>query len=123
MLALFLKYKKYIAGVILALVVVLCFNWYVDSKEKVAYKEGFESANVQWEKKGRQYVGMIEEAHSRNQALNYTLTLLSEGKLIEEQKNRDNVINQQLEYSKSPESKVKGLDDKFIKLYNDSLGG
>lgn len=119
---LILKYKKYLIGIGIAILLLFSFNWYVGTKEKAAYDRGFQSANVQWEKKGKEYVGMIDDAYARNKALNYTLTLLSEGKLIDEQKRKDSVVKQQLEYSKTPEAKVKGLDDKFIKLYNDSLG-
>lgn len=117
-----LKYKKYLIGIGIVIILLLSFNWYVGTKEAAAYDRGFQSANVQWEKKGKEYVGMIDDAYSRNKALNYTLTLLSEGKLIEEQRRKDSVVKQQMEYSKTPEAKVKGLDDKFIKLYNDSLG-
>lgn len=119
---LIMKYKKYLIGIVLAIAIVFTFNWYVGRKEEAAYQKGFQSANVQWEKKGKGYVAMIDDAHAKNSAMNYTLKLLTEGKIIEEQRKRDNVVQQQIEYSKSPESKVKGLDDKFIKLYNDSLG-
>ncbi|QPI18348.1 hypothetical protein POP15_300 [Pectobacterium phage POP15] len=120
--AFILKYKKYLIGIAVAIAIVFTFNWYVGNKEEAAYQAGFQSANVQWEKKGKEYVAMIDDAHAKNSAMNYTLKLLTEGKIIEEQRKRDNVVQQQIEYSKSPESKARGLDDKFIKLYNDSLG-
>ena len=116
------KYKKYLIGIAVAVVIAITFNWYVGTKESAAYGRGFQSANVQWEKKGKEYVAMIDDAYAKNSSMNYTLKLLTEGKIIEEQKKRDSVVKQQIEYSQSPESKVKGLDDKFIKLYNDSLG-
>lgn len=122
MLGFLIKYKKYIISLVIAIVLLLSFNWYVGRKESAAYDRGFESANVQWIKKGKEYVAMIDDEKSKNTALNYTLNLLSEGKLIEEQKKRDVIVKQQLEYSQSPEAKKHSLDDKFIKLYNDSLG-
>lgn len=122
MLAFILKYKKYLVGVVAAIAIAISFNWYVGNKEESAYQSGFQAANVAWEKKGKEYVKMIDDAYAKNSSMNYTLKLLTEGKVIQEQKLRDNVVQQQIEYSKSPEAKVKGLDDKFIKLYNDSLG-
>jgi|AGFS01.1.fsa_nt_gi hypothetical protein len=117
-----LKYKQYLIGIAAAVLIFFAFNWYVGTKEDAAYDRGFQSANVQWEKKGKEYVAMIDDEKAKNTALNYTLNLLSEGKLIEEQKKRDAIVKQQLEYSQSPEAKKHSLDDKFIKLYNDSLG-
>lgn len=122
-MSLILKYKKYLVGIIIALFLIFSFNWYVGKKEKAAYAQGFQSSNLQWEKKGKEYVGMIDQAYARNRSMNYALNLLSEGKIIEEQKRRTDVNEQQLEYSKNPDSDRTGLDDKFIKLYNDSLGG
>lgn len=122
MYKLILKYKQYLIGIAAAVLIFFTFNWYVGTKEDAAYDRGFQSANVKWEKKGKEYVAMIDDEKSKNTALNYTLNLLSEGKLIEEQKKRDSIVKQQLEYNQSPEAKKHSLDDKFIRLYNDSLG-
>jgi len=121
-MSLIFQYKKYLVSIAIVLVLIFSFNWYVGKKEKAAYDQGFQSSNLQWEKKGKEYVGMIDQAYARNKAMNYTLALLSEGKIIEEQKRRSDVSAQQLEYNKTPDSARVGLDDKFVKLYNDSLG-
>lgn len=117
-----LKYRQYLIGIAVAVLIFFSFNWYVGIKEDAAYDRGFQSANVQWEKKGKEYVAMIDDEKAKNSALNYTLSLLSEGKMIEEQKRQAAVVKQQQEYLQRPEAKKHSFDDNFIKLYNDSLG-
>lgn len=121
-MALILKYKKYLIGVALAIVLVLGFNFWVGQKEDQAYQQGFQAANVQWEKKGKEYVDLIEKGYAENVALNQKLAEANEAKRKLEEERASLVHDQQIDYANSEEGKVKGLDKKFIKLYNDSLG-
>lgn len=116
------KYKKFFIGVALTALLVISANIYIGSVERASFKKGYEEANTAWMVKGKEYVSMIDDEKAKNTALNYTLTLLSEGKLIEEQKRQSAIIKQQQEYLQRPESKKHSFDDHFIKLYNDSLG-
>lgn len=116
------KYKKYLIGILIAAVVVVGFNLYVSKKEKESYDRGFQVANTLWEKKGKEYVGLIDKERARSASVNYALTLVTEGKIIEEEKRRAQLTQHQAEYLASPAAEKKSLDDSFIRLYNESLG-
>lgn len=122
MLEFLIKYKKYIIGLVIVIVLLLSFNWYVARKESAAYDRGFESANVQWIKKGKEYVAIIDNSKNQNAALNEKLEALSEQKRVLEERLSQDVAHDQIEYNKSPAARNKGLDDNFIDLYNKSLG-
>ncbi len=122
MLAFISKYKKYLIGIAVAIALVFSFKWYVGTKEDAAYDRGFQSANLQWEKKGKEYVDLIDKGKAENTALNEELASVSEEKRkLEEKRSRD-VNNKQIEYNKTEAARKKGLDDDFIDLYNESLG-
>lgn len=116
------KYKKYLIGIAVAILLIFSFNWYVGTKEDAAYDRGFQSANVQWEKKGKEYVELINKGKADNTALNNELARVSEEKRKLEEKRTQNVNNKQIEYNKTEASRKKGLDDDFVDLYNESLG-
>lgn len=116
------KYKKYLIGIAVAILLVFSFNWYVGTKEDAAYDRGFQSANVQWEKKGKEYVDLINKGKAENTALNNELAKVSEEKRKLEEARRHNVSDKQVEYNKTEAARKKGLDDDFVDLYNESLG-
>ena len=116
------KYKKYLIGIAVAVLLIFSFNWYVGTKEDAAYDRGFQSANVQWEKKGKEYVDLINKGKADNTALNNELAKVSEEKRKLEEKRTQNVNNKQIEYNKTEAARKKGLDDDFVDLYNESLG-
>lgn len=116
------KYKKYLIGIGIAILLLFSFNWYVGTKESAAYDRGFQSANVQWEKKGKEYVALIDETRARNVDLNERLAIVSEEKRKLEEKRRQDVGNKQVEYNKTEAARNVGLDDDFVDLYNESLG-
>lgn len=116
------KYKKYLIGIAVAILLIFSFNWYVGTKEDAAYDRGFQSANVQWEKKGKEYVDLINKGKADNTALNNELAKVSEEKRKLEEKRTQNVNNKQIEYNKTEAARKKGLDDDFVDLYNESLG-
>lgn len=123
MAAFIYKYKKYLIGIAVAIMLVFSFNWYVGNKEEAAYHRGFQSANVQWEKKGKEYVDLINKGKADNTALNNELARVSEEKRKLEEKRTQDVNNKQIEYNKTEAARQKGLDDAFVDLYNQSLGG
>lgn len=116
------KYKKYFIGIGIAILLLFSFDWYVGNKEDAAYDRGFQSANTQWEKKGREYVDLIEKGKADNTALNEELAKISEEKRKLEEKRTQDVNNKQVEYNKTEAARKKGLDDDFVDLYNQSLG-
>lgn len=116
------KYKKYLIGIGIATLLLFSFNWYVGTKEDAAYDRGFQSANSQWEKKGKEYVDLIDKGKADNTALNEELARVSEEKRKLEESRRQNVNNKQVEYNKTEAARQKGLDDDFVDLYNESLG-
>lgn len=120
--AFILKYKKYLIGIAVAIALIFSFNWYVGTKESAAYDRGFQSANVQWEKKGKEYVDLINKGKADNTALNDELARVSEEKRKLEEARRHNVNDKQVEYNKTEAARKKGLDDDFVDLYNESLG-
>lgn len=122
MIEFLLKYKKYLIGLALAVALAFSFKWYVGTKESAAYDRGFQSANVQWEKKGKEYVDLINKGKAENTALNTELAKVSEEKRKLEEKRTQDVNNKQIEYNKTEAARKKGLDDDFIDLYNQSLG-
>lgn len=122
MLEFMTKYKKYLIGIGIAILLLLSFNWYVGTKESAAYDRGFQSANVQWEKKGKEYVDLIDKGKAENTALNTKLAKVSEEKRKLEEKRNQSVNNKQVEYNKTEAARKKGLDDDFVDLYNESLG-
>lgn len=116
------KYKKYLIGIGIAILLLFSFNWYVGTKEDAAYSRGFQSANIQWEKKGKEYVDLIDKGKADNTALNEELARASEEKRKLEEARRHNVSDKQVEYNKTEAARKKGLDDDFVDLYNESLG-
>lgn len=122
MIAFIRKYKKYLIGIGIAIMLLFSFNWYIGTKESAAYDRGFQSANVQWEKKGKEYVRLIDKGKAENTALNEELARVSEEKRKLEDARRHNVNNKQVEYNKTEAARQKGLDDDFVDLYNESLG-
>ena len=118
-----MKYKRYLIGIAVAIALIFSFNWYVEEKEDAAYDRGFQSANVQWEKKGKEYVDLIYKGKAENTALNTELAKVSEEKRKLEEKRTQGVNNKQVEYNKTEAARKKGLDDDFVDLYNESLGG
>lgn len=120
--AFILKYKKYLIGIAVAIALIFSFNWYVGTKESAAYDRGFQSANVQWEKKGKEYVDLIDKGKAENVSLNEQLARVSEEKRKLEEARRHNVNDKQIEYNKTEAARKKGLDDDFVDLYNESLG-
>ncbi|AEZ66370.1 hypothetical protein EXT67_21120 [Pectobacterium atrosepticum] len=116
------KYKKYLIGIGIAVLLLFSFNWYVGTKEDAAYALGFQSANTQWEKKGKEYVDLIDKGKADNTALNEELARVSEEKRKLEEARRHNVSDKQVEYNKTEAARKKGLDDDFVDLYNESLG-
>lgn len=117
-----LKYKKYLVGIGIAALLLFSFNWYVGTKEDAAYDRGFQYANTQWEKKGKEYVDLIDKGKADNTALNEELARVSEEKRKLEEARRHNVNDKQVEYNKTEAARKKGLDDDFVDLYNESLG-
>lgn len=117
-----LKYKKYLIGIAVAIALIFSFNWYVGTKEAAAYDRGFQSANMQWEKKGKEYVDLINKGKADNTALNEKLARVSEEKRKLEETHRLDINNKQVEYNKTEAARQKGLDDGFVDLYNESLG-
>lgn len=117
-----LKYKKYLIGIGIAALLLFSFNWYVGTKEDAAYDRGFQYANAQWEKKGKEYVDLIDKGKADNTALNEELARVSEEKRKLEEARRHNVSDKQVEYNKTEAARKKGLDDDFVDLYNESLG-
>lgn len=122
MLAFIDKYKKYLIGIAIAIAIFLSFHIYVGKKETAAYDQGFSAANVQWEKKGKEYVDLIAKGKADNQALNDQLAVLSEAKRKAEEKRGDDVKAKQVQYNKTEAASKKGLDDDLVDIYNQSLG-
>lgn len=122
MVAFFKKYNKYLIGIGIAILLLFSFNWYVGTKESAAYDRGFQSANIQWERKGKEYVDLIDKGKAENKALNAKLAKVSEEKRKLEEARRHNVNDKQIEYNKTESARKKGLDDDFVDLYNESLG-
>ncbi|UTC25487.1 hypothetical protein P7_304 [Pectobacterium phage vB_PcaM_P7_Pc] len=120
--AFILKYKKYLIGIAVAIALIFSFNWYVGTKESAAYDRGFQSANLQWEKKGKEYVDLINKGKAENVSLNEQLARVSEEKRKLEEKRTQDVTHKQIEYNKTEAARKKGLDDDFVDLYNESLG-
>lgn len=116
------KYKKYLIGIAIAIAIALSFHIYVGKKETAAYDQGFSAANVQWEKKGKEYVDLIAKGKADNQALNDQLAVLSEAKRKAEEKRGDDVKAKQVQYNKTEAASKKGLDDDLVDIYNQSLG-
>lgn len=122
MLAFIDKYKKYLIGIALAAAIMLGFHLYVDKKETAAYAQGFEAANVQWEKKGKEYVDLIDKGKAENKALNEKLAIASEAKRRAEEKRVNDVKDKQVKYNKTEAAGKKGIDDDLVDIYNQSLG-
>lgn len=116
------EYKKYLIVMAIATLLLFSFNWYVAKKESSAYDRGFQSANVQWERKGQEYVDLIDAGLEKNKRLNDKLAVLSEEKRKLEEDKTNTVKSQQIEYKTSQDALKKCLDDKFVDLYNNSLG-
>lgn len=116
------QYKKYIAGAVLAVLLVLSFNFYVSRKEEIAYNNGFDTANAAWIKKGKEYVDIINKGLAYNRSLNVELDkqILANQQALDKQTNK--VSDMQVEYVQTPASKNYGLDDQFVDIYNESLG-
>lgn len=116
-----MKYKAYILGAVLALLLVFCANRYIDSVKTESYNSGFSAANAAWIDKGRQYVDMIDKKYAENSELT---AALRERSLEKEEllgKLKDSVGNKVESYQKTADSKKVGLDDKFVDAYNESL--
>lgn len=122
MLAFIDKYKKYLIGIAIAAALMFSFHLYVGKKETEAYDQGFSAANVQWEKKGKQYVDLIDKGRAENQALNDKLAEATEAKIKAEEKRADDVKGKQVQYNKTEAAGKKGLDDDLVDIYNESLG-
>ena len=113
---------KYLGIAILALLLFVGYNTHISSVKKVSYAQGFSSANDQWEKKGKEYVALIDKGLADNAALNDQLAIVSEQKRIAESKKVSGTVTKQIEYSTAPSATRKDFDEKFIDLYNYSLG-
>lgn len=115
-------YKKYLIGVAVAIALFFAFNMYVSNKEQNAYDRGFQAANIAWEKKGKEYVDIIDSEKAQNTALNDKLNVISEQKRKLEEERTKSVIVKQIEYVKSENASKKCFDDALVDLYNKSLG-
>lgn len=116
------KSWQYVVGAILAGLLFLGYQTHISRIEKESFGKGFQEANGAWMVKGKQYVDMIEAGRAENGVLNGKLYVLSEEKRKLEAQKGDKVIEKQIEYVRSPDASKKGLDDKFVEIYNTSLG-
>lgn len=123
MLELLFKFKKYIIGALLAVALFVGHTIYVSHKERVAYNKGFAEANTAWMNKGREYVDMLNEQLSVNRDLNNQVNKTLVEKKVAEDLLKKKINSGVIEYNKTDKATQNNIDDRFVELYNESLGG
>lgn len=122
MLQFILKYKKYLIGALLFIALFFSFKFYLHQQTSKAYDRGYDEANSAWIAKGREYVDIIRSNKEKMSALNDKLDAeIEKNNKLQGQKVKI-VTQKQIEYVKTEESKSVGIDDKFVDIYNESLG-
>ncbi|QYC52507.1 hypothetical protein [Salmonella phage SSBI34] len=117
-----MKYKKYLTGMAIAIALFFVFSAYISSVEKKAFDSGFQKANTAWMEKGRQYVDLLDKKYDENKRLNYQLEKATRKDSKVDQDRRSKTAAAQVDFARDPSSSGKTISDKFIDLYNVSLG-
>ena len=125
LLTLLKEHKKILASVLL--IIALAYGafsvnrWY-DDQIQTSYNHGVAVTDQKWEKVVEKNDKERQQFKDASQA---RVDSLEAELAAEKAKNADNDTNggtKQIEYIQSPVSQKVALDDKFVEIYNDSLG-
>ena len=123
MLKLFIsKYRQYLIGVCIAVVLLFSARWYINDVKDKAYTLGYNTSESAWGKRSDQYKIQIADLKSKNVDLNREISVLNEKYRDLEAENKKKVDNLLTEYKKKPTSGQEFKDKDFINIYNRSLG-
>lgn len=117
-----IKYRKYLLGAAITLLIIFSANTYINHVEKSAHNRGYNEANSAWMVKGRQYVDMLDKAHAENVSLNEQLKDKGTVEAKKDSQLKEDTAAAQIDLVRDPASSKKTISPKFIDLYNLSLG-
>lgn len=115
-------YKTYLIGAAIALALIIGGKVYLNKVETDSYNHGVSVTQTANEAQRQEYKDQLAEKFKENSELTAALNARTREKEAALKALDTKLAEKQAQYSASPAGQVKGLDEQFIDIYNESLG-
>lgn len=115
-------YKTYLIGAVIALALIVGGKVYLNKVETDSYNLGVSVTQSANEAQRQDYKNQLAEKFRENSELTAALNARTREKEAALKALDTKLTEKQAQYSSSPAGQVKGLDQQFIDIYNESLG-